>query len=472
LTDAGNREPAQALGPQLFELPAVFIKVISPRKESSMPSSVSLLRNESQPVEAPPAEGRERLLAAFQEVRARSGALAAPLSPEDMTAQSMEDASPTKWHLAHTTWFFEAFILRDHLPGYRGFHPGYNYLFNSYYEAVGARHARPRRGLLTRPSVAKVLDYRAHVDAALYELAEVAPRAVWRQVAPLLELGLHHEMQHQELLLTDVLHLLAQNPLDPAYRETESRAAGPASALTWWEHAGGIVETGHGGEGFAFDCEGPRHRALLTPFALASRPVSNGDWLEFMADGGYAKPGLWLSDGWARVQAEGWRAPLYWAENDEGAWTAMSLLGRHPVDPAAPVCHISYYEADAYAQWTGLRLPKEAELEVSAAGQPVVGNLLGRDALVPQAAPENGDLPGQLFGDVWEWTQSAYGPYPGFRAPAGAVGEYNGKFMCNQFVLRGGSCVTPDAQLRASYRNFFYPHQRWQFTGLRLAKDL
>ncbi len=434
------------------------------------------------PPQAAAAE-RERLLYAFHDVRARSDALAAPLSPEDMTAQSMEDASPTKWHLAHTSWFFEAFILRELQPGYRDFRPGYNYLFNSYYEAVGKRHARPRRGLVTRPSVEEVRDYRRHVDAAMKAFVHDAPDDVWTAVAPLLELGLHHEMQHQELLLTDILHLLAQNPLDPAYRDPACREAplergGEAHSrdgapLTWWEYGGGIVETGHGGEGFAYDCEGPRHEELLQPFALAGRLVTNGEWLDFMADGGYADPALWLSDGWATVQREGWRAPLYWAEEDDGRWTAMSLLGRHAVDPAAPVCHVSLFEADAFARWAGARLPREAELEVAAAELPIKGNLLSRDALVPQPAQgDAGSAPLQLYGDVWEWTQSAYGAYPGFRAPEGAVGEYNGKFMCNQFVLRGGSCVTPDAQLRPSYRNFFYPHQRWQFTGLRLAKDL
>ncbi|MEO3428443.1 ergothioneine biosynthesis protein EgtB [Pelagibius sp. CAU 1746] len=420
---------------------------------------------------------RECLLDGFRKLRARSDALAAPLSPEDMTPQSMEDASPTKWHLAHTSWFFEAFILREHQPGYRDFRPGYNYLFNSYYEAVGRRHARPRRGLVTRPGVEEVRAYRRHVDAAIGALIHDAPDDVWAAVAPLLELGLHHEMQHQELLLTDILHLLAQNPLDPAYREarpargseTHSRDGGP---LTWWEHGGGVVEIGHEGGAFAYDCEGPRHQELLQPFTLASRLVTNGEWLEFMADGGYDDPALWLSDGWATVQREGWRAPLYWEDDGDGTWAAMSLLGRYPVDPAAPVCHVSLFEADAYARWAGARLPREAELEVAAAQQPIAGNLLSRDALVPLPAEKAGAAPAQLYGDVWEWTQSAYGPYPGFRAPEGAVGEYNGKFMCNQFVLRGGSCVTPDAQLRASYRNFFYPHQRWQFTGLRLAKDV
>lgn len=422
---------------------------------------------------------RQRLGAAFAEVRARSLVLAAPLSPEDMVVQSMEDASPTKWHLAHTSWFFETFILQDYQPGYRVFHDGYCYLFNSYYEAVGARHARPRRGLLTRPPVSEVLDYRRHVDQAMTQLVETAPEDAWLQMAPLLELGLHHEMQHQELLLTDVLHLLAQSPLDPAYRDSAPLRDRAAPPLTWCDYPGGVVTIGHDGAGFAFDCEGPRHETLLQPFALASRLVTNGEWLAFMADGGYRKPGLWLSDGWARCQAEGWQAPLYWLPPGEAAeaggdgWSAMSLQGRHPVDPEAPVCHVSYYEAEAFARWAGARLPLEAELEIALGDAALVGNLLSRDALRPLPAAGDADAarPSQLIGDVWEWTQSPYAPYPGFRAPEGAVGEYNGKFMCSQFVLRGGSCVTPDAQLRASYRNFFYPHQRWQFTGLRLAKD-
>lgn len=447
-------------------------------------------------------ESRTRLREGFKAVRARSLKLAAPLSPEDMTAQSMEDASPTKWHLAHTSWFFETFILKDFRDGYRVFHDGYGFLFNSYYEAVGARHARPRRGLLTRPPVTEVLDYRRHIDAAMLDVIDQADDGTWQRIAPLLELGLHHEMQHQELLLTDILHLLAQNPLAPAYRDAapvvaaqaapqvepqvEPQVAPQVAPLRWCDYDGGVVAIGHDGEGFAFDCEGPRHQTLLQPFALASRLVTNGEWLAFMADGGYAQPGLWLSDGWARCQAEGWQAPLYWQPLDGGDpeggrdsnWASMSLAGLHPVDPAAPVCHVSLYEADAFARWAGARLPAEAELEtaleasVRGAGS-LTGNLMSSDALKPLPAAEAGEAasPAQLVGDVWEWTQSPYAPYPGFRAPEGAVGEYNGKFMCNQFVLRGGSCVTPDAQLRTSYRNFFYPHQRWQFTGLRLAKD-
>ncbi|NIA68894.1 ergothioneine biosynthesis protein EgtB [Pelagibius litoralis] len=424
----------------------------------------------------PDAAQRRRLHDAFVAVRARSLTLAAPLSPEDMVAQSMEDASPAKWHLAHTSWFFETFILQDHDPGYRVFREGYGYLFNSYYEAVGARHARPRRGLLTRPPVAEVMAYRRHVDQAMEKLVEAAPLEAWLQIAPLLELGLHHEMQHQELLLTDILHLLAQNPLHPAYRDSAPDEGQVAPPLVWCDYDGGVVEIGHDSKGFAFDCEGPRHETLLQPFALASRLVTNAEWLAFMEDGGYRKPGLWLSDGWARCQAEGWGAPLYWEPKD-GGWTAMSLQGLRLIDPDAPVCHVSFYEAEAYARWAGLRLPLEAELELALGNATLTGNLLESDVLAPRVAPPvttaQGGLarPSQLVGDVWEWSQSPYSPYPGFRAPEGAVGEYNGKFMCNQFVLRGGSCVTPQAQLRASYRNFFYPHQRWQFTGLRLAKD-
>lgn len=386
-----------------------------------------------------------------QAVRARSLALAAPLSDADATAQSMSDASPAKWHLAHTTWFFETFVLRDHAPGYRLFDERFGYLFNSYYEAEGARHPRPRRGLLTRPDLPTVLDYRAHVDAALEAaLPDLGPEAL-----ALVELGLNHEQQHQELLLTDILHLFAQNPLRPAYATTAPLPAplsppafGTAPAASEWiEHPGGIVPIGHAGEGFAYDCETPRHDVLLQPFCLASALVTNAEWLAFMADGGYRQPSLWLSDGWAWVQAERIEAPLYWRQ-EGGAWSTFTLAGPQPVEPGAPVTHISYYEADAFAAWAGARLPREAEWEAAARAH----------------------LP-QLFNACWQWTASAFLPYPGFRPAPGAVGEYNGKFMSGQFVLRGGSCATPPGHTRASYRNFFYPHQRWQFTGLRLARD-
>jgi ergothioneine biosynthesis protein EgtB len=430
-------------------------------------------RTDASPAVSDPIEDLARRLTA---TRRLSLDLAAPLSDADASAQSMEDASPAKWHLAHTSWFFETFVLRDHVPGYRPFDTRYAYLFNSYYEAEGPRHARPKRGLLTRPSLDEVRDWRAHVDAALHAaLPGLSPAA-----HTLVELGIQHEQQHQELLLTDVLHLFAQNPLGPAVwpeaafaREVAqfsvlSPAAAEASPMRWVRGAEGVVSVGHAGDGFAFDCEFPQFSALLTPHALASRPVTNGEWQDFVADGGYRNPALWLSDGWAWVQAGAVAAPLYWREDRR-----FTLAGWQAIDPAAPVTHISFYEADAFASWAGARLPTEIEWEAAAAPlDPDGGQQL--DAAGPvQPAPVAGDTGlQQMFGGVWEWTGSAYRPYPGFRAAPGAVGEYNGKFMSGQFVLRGGSCATPRGHCRASYRNFFHPHQRWQFTGVRLAKDL
>lgn len=413
-----------------------------------------------------PAQGS--LIARYREVRGLTEALAAPLSEADLTVQSMDDASPGKWHLAHTTWFFEEFLLAPKQPGYQCFSADYRYLFNSYYEAVGPRHPRPRRGLLTRPPLSDIRAYRQAVDEAMVRLLEdgVAPAT-----AALVELGLHHEQQHQELMLTDILHLFAQNPLRPSYASGYCQDAPDASAAApaWCEFEGGKVEIGYEGDGFAFDCEGPRHAVLLQPYALASRPVANREWLDFMADGGYRQAALWLSDGWARVQAEGWNSPLYW-EKQDGEWRQMGLDGLQPVDLKAPVSQVSYFEADAFARWAGKRLPSEFEWEHAAAGLPIAGNFLGSGRLRPGPAAAGEGLQ-QLYGDVWEWTASAFLPYPGFRPAAGAVGEYNGKFMCGQFVLRGGSCASPDGQLRPTYRNFFYPHQRWQFSGLRLADD-
>lgn len=397
----------------------------------------------------------------------------------------MADASPTKWHLAHTTWFFETFLLEPYLPGYRLFDPRYGFLFNSYYEALGARHPRPDRGLLTRPAVGEIAAYRAHVDAAMDELMTGTDDATRAHIAPLLALGIAHEQQHQELLLTDILSVLARNPLRPAYSAPEPATAGGAAlnatppSASFVAFAGGIHEIGYAGNGFAFDNEGPRHKVYLCPFALANLPVTNGQWRAFMADGGYSRAELWLADGWAIVQSEGWHAPLYWErDGDRREWLQMGLRGLRPIDAAAPVCHISFYEADAFARWAGKRLPSEAEWEIAASQLAPRGNTRGSGLLesvaaeVPNAGDGDGNGLRQMFGDVWEWTASAYAPYPGFRPAAGAVGEYNGKFMCNQMVLRGGSCATADGHARASYRNFFYPHQRWQFTGLRLAEDV
>jgi len=416
------------------------------------------------------AEAADGLTQQFREVRNLSLALTEGLSAEDQVVQSMPDASPTKWHLAHTTWFFEQFVLAPNDPQYELFHPRFAYLFNSYYENVGERHARPRRGMLTRPGLPQVQAYRAHVDIAMADFLARVDAGTRAALAPLITLGLHHEQQHQELLLTDLLHAFSCNPLYPAYRQPRPAPAPAPAGADWLEYPGGIREVGHAGAGFAFDCEGPRHEVLLRPYRLARCPVSNGDWKAFMADDGYRRATLWLSDGWAQGQAEDWQAPFYWREVD-GEWRQMSLAGLQPIDDDAPVCHVSFYEAEAFARWAGKRLPSEQEWEAAAQALPVAGNTLGSGLLRPVAAGRAGDGLQQAFGDVWEWTQSPYVPYPGFRAAAGAVGEYNGKFMCNQMVLRGGSCATPDGHLRASYRNFFYPHQRWQFTGLRLAED-
>jgi len=406
---------------------------------------------------------KERLM----ETRSLSSELARPLSDEDQVVKAMDDASPTKWHLAHTTWFFEAFVLKRFAPGYRVFDERFEYCFNSYYESVGPRHPRPKRGLLTRPSGDEVRAYRSFVDEALVRLFDqtLAPEA-----AELVELGINHEQQHQELLLTDILALFASEPLKPAYRQASpGMAVGEAAPLEFVACDGGIFEVGRDGAGFAYDNEGPRHEELIRPFKLASRLVTNGEWIEFIEDGGYETPTLWLADGWNTVKMQGWQGPLYF-EKAEGGYMQMSLLGFRPVDLAAPVTHISYYEADAFARWAGYRLPTEFEWEVAAASVPLEGRTLGKGHLRAMPAKRGGTLQ-QMFGDLWEWTGSAYLPYPGFKAAPGAVGEYNGKFMCNQFVLRGGSCVTPEGHIRRTYRNFFYPHQRWQFMGLRLASD-
>jgi ergothioneine biosynthesis protein EgtB len=408
-------------------------------------------------------DGLER----YRQVRRATEALAAPLSAEDQMVQSMPDASPVKWHLAHTTWFFETFVLQG-LEGEPGARPDRALLFNSYYEAVGTRVARAHRGLLSRPSLAEVQAYRRAIDERMARWLEADRLPAER--ARLVELGLAHEEQHQELILTDIKHALFANPLAPAY--TEAPAGDPAGRgrpLVWRRHEERIAWIGHDGAGFSFDNERPRHRALVAGFELASRLVTADEYLEFIRDGGYRRATLWLSDGWAEVQASGWQAPLYWGE-EEGGWCVYTLRGRRPLDPGEPVCHLSYYEADAYARWAGARLPTELEWEVAAGEPGTEGAFLESGALHPTAA--GGEGPAQLFGDCWEWTASAYAPYPGFRPEEGAAGEYNGKFMSGQMVLRGGSCATPRSHIRATYRNFFPPGARWQFSGVRLARDL
>ncbi len=428
----------------------------------------------------------------FAAVRAATAALIAPLSPEDVVVQSMPDASPAKWHLAHTTWFFEEFVLgRD--PAYRPLHANWRYLFNSYYQSVGPMHARPQRGLLSRPTLDEVLDWRARVDERMRPLLHDADA----DTAGLAELGLHHEQQHQELLLTDIKHLFSRNPLEPAYRDTPPPPRGAATPMRFVAGREGLAEIGYVGDGFAFDCETPRHRVLLQPHALADRPVTNAEFREFIRDGGYRTPTLWMAEGWTTVCERGWAHPLYWSDDLDSEFT---LGGRRGIDPQAPVCHVSYFEADAFARWAGARLPTEAEWETAAATQHVEGNFADSGLLHPafdvgahpvrDALRDRGRAPGallqetqpvaaeavpaaglrQLYGDVWEWTASPYVAYPGFRPLPGVLGEYNGKFMCGQWVLRGGSCATPAGHVRASYRNFFYPADRWQFMGLRLAR--
>jgi len=424
-------------------------------------------------VAAPPrtAAAATALAARYAKVRARSVALAAPLSAEDAMVQSMPDASPTKWHLAHTTWFFERFVLAS-LPGYAPFDADWHYLFNSYYQSIGPAHARPQRGLLSRPSLDEVLQFRSVVDQRV--IAALQADNLDEQARRQLVLGLHHEQQHQELLLTDIKHALWCNPLQPAYRDDLAHPGGSASPLAWITCAEQIIEIGAPAwpahPDFAYDNESPVHRVLVPAHALASRPVSNAEFRQFVEAGGYREPGHWMSEGWTLCQQEHWQHPLYWNEALDREFT---LAGWRPLDPDAPVCHLSYFEADAYARWAGARLPTEFEWEAAAAGAPLVGNFADDDALHPAAPREeaaHGPL-SQLFGDVWEWTSSAYGAYPGFRTFEGNLGEYNGKFMCGQWVLRGGSCATPVDHIRPSYRNFFAPSARWQFAGLRLAKD-
>ena len=413
----------------------------------------------------------DTLVARFADVRNLTEALVAPLSDADATVQSMEDASPAKWHLAHTSWFFETFILRDRVSGYTLFDRDWPFLFNSYYEAEGERQLRARRGMITRPTLAEVRAYRAHIDQAI--LAAIS--ALDQSGRRLLELGLHHEQQHQELLLMDIQHLFGENPLEPAmFSATPVSPREPPGALRWIEGHCGEAEIGcDTGDDFTFDCEGPRHKVYLNRHAHADRLITNGEWIEFIEDGGYRDHRHWLSEGWAWIQQEAVEAPLYWRKRRDGQWYRFGLAGAQPIDHASPVCHVSYYEADAFARWTGFRLPTEAEWEVAAASlDPTRGNQLDVAGDVRTHPVGPGDGLKQMFGDVWEWTGSAYMPHPGFRAAEGAVGEYNGKFMVGQYVLKGASCGTPRGHCRASYRNFFYPHMRWQYAGLRLARDL
>lgn len=416
------------------------------------------------------------LLERYRAVRQATMWLASPLSPEDAVVQSMPDASPAKWHLGHTTWFFETFILECNVPGYCPDSPHTRVLFNSYYNAVGEQHPRARRGMLTRPSLDEIRLYRAAVDQAMERLID---NGIDDATAAVIEIGLHHEQQHQELLLMDIKHTFWCNPLRPAYRSVQPAPPVTPTALSWLGHEGGLVEIGHEGQGFAFDNEGPRHQVFLRPFEIGSRLITCGEYLAFIEDKGYARPELWLSEGWAQVQSDEWNAPLYWERTDAG-YTLMTLSGMRDIRLDEPVCHLSYYEADAYATWADARLPTEAEWEVAAArisvsdkttSQPrFPGNWMESERLHP--APAADAQATQFFGDVWEWTSSPYVAYPGFKAPQGALGEYNGKFMCSQLVLRGGCCATSGSHIRPTYRNFFYPHQQWMFSGLRLARDL
>ena len=404
------------------------------------------------------------LLRRYEEIRAWTMRLAEPLSAEDQMVQSMPDASPTKWHLAHTTWFFETFVLSEYLPGYKPFDPSFRNVFNSYYKQLGSHPVRSTRGTFSRPDSQNVLDYREFVDVAITNLLS---NDLSQEAKVLLELGLNHEQQHQELILTDIKHAFWSQPLQPAYHSANPSGVRSA-ALNWVKFNGGICPVGHANRSFAFDNESPKHEVLLQPFRLASRLVTNGEFLGFMEDGGYRRPELWLSEGWDTVCQQGWSHPFYW-ENEENEWRQFTLSGVQPLDRDEPVSHVSYFEADAYARWAGARLPREEEWEVAARSVAIEGNFAESCRLAPTAAP-SGRLT-QLFGDLWEWTASPYVAYPGFHPAAGAVGEYNGKFMCNQFVLRGGSCATPRSHIRATYRNFFPAPARWQFTGIRIAAD-
>jgi ergothioneine biosynthesis protein EgtB len=424
----------------------------------------------------------ERLRDSFHQIRKFTNALCAGLEPEDCVVQSMPDVSPTKWHLAHTTWFFETFILKKFVPGYRAEIPEYAYLFNSYYNAAGDMHRRDLRGLISRPTLSQAQRYRASIDSHIDDLLSNPDENLLDEIESILVLGFHHEQQHQELLITDIKHVLAQNPLYPVFRagrdgalrRPDAAARRPYQLIDFEQT---LTEIGHDGDEFAYDNEGPRHQALVPAFSLATRPITNGEYIAFIEDNGYNRPEFWLSLGWMTVNEQRWNAPLYWIKRD-GAWWNFTLSGLRPVDQSEPVTHVSYFEADAYANWTGARLPTEFEWERAALSCPIEGNFVETEVFHPVAvasavsADKSRKGLHQMFGDVWEWTRSAYSPYPGYRAAGGALGEYNGKFMCNQYVLRGGSCATSRTHIRRTYRNFFQPEKRWQFTGIRLARDL
>lgn len=444
-------------------------------------STITTAAGESDAI--PRSHNAESLLAAYESVRATTIRLVAPLSAEDCAVQAMPDASPAKWHLAHTTWFFEAFVLEPNTPGYKPLNDTYLYLFNSYYNSMGDQYARPNRGLLTRPSLDEVLDYRRAIDDRIKAFIESASAKLIRRIAPVIIIGLNHEQQHQELILTDIKVLLFANPLYPAYHTPDGPNTDAASAsppeLRWVRIEEGLRQIGHAGDDFAYDNETPRHRVWVDAFEIADRPVTNGDFAEFIADGGYERPDHWLSDGWTTIRSHDWKAPWYWLPHEDG-WRQFTLAGMKELDPAEPVCHVSYYEADAYARWAGCRLPTEAEWEVSAAeaGETERGSLVDDERFRPNPIATQADDAAspprmrRMIGDVWEWTASAYAAYPGYKPPAGALGEYNAKFMCDQLVLRGGACTTSRSHIRLTYRNYFPADARWQYSGLRLARDV